>query len=64
MLLQSFAFASLAADENDGIVEEFNAEIMNVKGGASAIVTMTFDDGTLGTASTLLTIMQEYDFKA
>ena len=64
MLLQSFAFASLAADENDGIVEEFNAEIMNVKGGASAIVTMTFDDGTLGTASTLLPIMQEYDFKA
>lgn len=64
MILQCVSVAAFAAPNKKDVIEEYSAKILNVKGGASAIVTMTFDDGTLGTANTLLQIMQDYNMKA
>ena len=64
MILQCAAVTAFAAPNKNDVIEEYSAKIMNVKGGATAIATMTFDDGTRATSNALLPIMQEYNFKA
>lgn len=62
MLLQPAALTASAEGSETAV--SYNAVIMNVKGGASAIATMTFDDGVHATNSRLKPLMEEYGLKA
>ncbi len=64
LCLQMMIIPTFAADNKDEVIQTYNAEIMNVKGGASAIATMTFDDGVHNTSMALYTLLKQYDLKA
>ena len=55
-LVSVFTFAPAAAE-----AEVLTAEIMNAKGGAAGIISMTFDDGYYQTALVLEELFEKYD---
>ena len=63
LALPLFALDNDLSDKSETL-ETYSAEILPVKGGASAIATMTFDDGEHQTVSTLVPLLEEYGLKA
>ena len=51
------------AENEESTYPEYTAEIMKVKGGADAIVSMTFDDGIYDTALWLNEMFEMYGLK-
>lgn len=64
-LLSTFAFSAFASDEGGAEpTETVKATIMEAKGGANAIATMTFDDGKVKTARKLNELLAKYGGRA
>ena len=64
LFLETLMLPTFAAPKDDEILETYKAEILPVKGGASAIATLTFDDGVHKTNETLLPLLVKYNAKA
>lgn len=64
LCLETMLIPSFAKVKDEDILETYEAEILPVKGGADAIVTMTFDDGVHATNIELLPLLKEYNLKA
>ena len=62
MLMQSLMITGIAATTDTTV--NYDAKILQVKGGANAIATLTFDDGVHSTAELLRNELVEYDLKA
>ncbi len=64
LMIQTLVIPALAAAGDGEVLATYNAEIMDVKGGADAIATLTFDDGRDASVSKLVPLLEQYGLRA